>query len=235
MLNFFGYPDIVDGKTKTTIDMRDMLRHLVDNAKACATFAPLRRLMIQSMVHDGTFATTKHYLQPLINTSIALIPFALGLADKKRTAILAGAVYTVLHLVESFSSAHSHSLVKATGSEQNACKTLWIVELCAYALCASMLLFGYTVIAMMLFIILAASTNFWRPAFFSRLDMSSSPQAATTILSIDAQAESVFVLLMAPLVGFAVDKMGIGVGMIFPIVPLLVAMPLVFRREKNNV
>ena len=56
------------------------------------------------------------------------------------------------------------------------------------------------------FILLTALQDLWRPVLVSRINASSSPEMGATILSIESQAKSGATILLAPLLGFVVDR-----------------------------
>jgi hypothetical protein len=76
------------------------------------------------------------------------------------------------------------------------------------------------------FLGLAAAQNFWRPILISRIDAYGSPEAGATVLSIETQAKSFFAMLLAPAVGFAVDRLGL---MPVGAAGLFVALPFAVR------
>ena len=63
-------------------------------------------------------------------------------------------------------------------------------------------------LAIFLFVALAMLQNFWRPVQVTRFDTYSDTSKGATILSIESQAKSVFTMIVAPALGFAVDCCG---------------------------
>ena len=55
------------------------------------------------------------------------------------------------------------------------------------------------------FVLLAVFQNFWRPILVSRVASHADSAQTATVLSIESQAKSLFVALIAPLLGWSVD------------------------------
>ena len=77
---------------------------------------------------------------------------------------------------------------------------------------------GWNALAIALFVLLAMLLNSWLPIYLERIDEASDREIGATLLSVDSQANSVFVMLVAPVLGWAVDAWGLspvgGVGVV---------------------
>ncbi|MEM7356440.1 MAG: hypothetical protein AAF657_36830, partial [Acidobacteriota bacterium] len=60
-----------------------------------------------------------------------------------------------------------------------------------------------------LFVGLAVLQNLWLPLFLQRIDDASDRAAGATLLSVDAQARSIYIMLVAPVLGWSVDHCGL--------------------------
>jgi MFS family permease len=223
IVNFLGYPAFLDGERKN-VKVREVFDHLLRNLRESVRNSRLRRLLLESMTHDGLYGTVKDYLQPLLKQSALLIPIFVSLSDTKRAAILVGAVYFVLHLLESMSSRSAHRLCDRAGDEARAGRCVWWGELVIYAAAVLFFLYDIQTGAIAAFVALAVCHNLWRPVFLSRMDTTSDPKSAATILSVDSQAKSFFTMLAAPLLGAAVDAFGlwtVGALGVMAVVPIL--------------
>jgi hypothetical protein len=73
--------------------------------------------------------------------------------------------------------------------------------------------------------------NLWRPVLISRFDAHSDEAKGATILSIESQAKSVATMVIAPVLGFAIDTTklhGVGTSPFWPLAVLGAAMALLF-------
>ena len=208
IVNFLTYPKELDGPRSGRVDLREIWRALVESLRNCIARRPLRRLLAEAMGFDGTYKAVKDYLQPVLNAAALALPVLVGLGDRRRTALLVGAVYFALYLMSSYASRHSDTLKRRAGSEDRAARWLWRVNFLAFALLACGALLGAPAAAVVAFVVLAVLANCWRPILVSRFAEHADPQHMATVLSIESQGRSLFAAALAPLVGLAVDLAG---------------------------
>ncbi len=209
LINFFGYPAALDGRTAKSPSFAELARHLARALKQCWRRPPLRRLLIESTLHKGTYKTTKDYLQPVLQTAALALPFFLDLDDAGRAAVLIGAVYFALYLLSAVSARQAHRLRDLGGGAERANRGLWAVSAIAYLALAATLTAGWSAPAITLFVLCAVLLNVWLPIFLERLDEVTEREVGATLLSVDSQARSVYVMLLAPVLGWAVDAWGL--------------------------
>jgi len=68
-----------------------------------------------------------------------------------------------------------------------------------------LLYFGLYQIAVVGFVLLSMVQNFWQPILVSRFDAYAGEQEGATVLSIESQARAVATMVVAPVLGVAVD------------------------------
>ena len=166
------------------------------------------RVMMESLGFEGMFHATKQYLQRLLELTAMALPFLLFLSDMRRTALLVGGVYFVLHVMSSLASRHAHRVVEHAGGEEAAADVLWRVNWALFAALVGSLAMGWHALAIAAFVCLMVIQNIWRPALVSRINAHSTPELGATVLSIEAQAMSLGTMIAAPCVGWAVDATG---------------------------
>ena len=209
VINFLGYPPETEGERRHSFKKGGIGNHLWTALSQAWQRESQRRLLFESMGFEGSFAVSKDYLQPVIASFAVALPFAAGLELEKRTAILVGIVYCVLHLLSSFASRHAHTLVKWRGGEDKATHFIWLIALCSYALLVPFLYFRLFAVATLIFILIHLIQNLWRPALVSRLNACSDPGLGATTMSIESQSKTIVTMLGAPLMGLAVDTYGL--------------------------
>jgi hypothetical protein len=171
----------------------------------------LRRLFFETMGFEGTFKVTKDYLQPILKQTAVSLPIFFWLSDDKRSAIIVGTVYFLLYLFSTVASRNSYRFSAKFGGEHQAANTSWKISLAMFLVLIPAMVFKLNVLAILVFIGLEILQNFWRPVQVTRFDTYSDTSKGATILSIDSQAKSLFTMIVAPLLGLAVDYMGFGV------------------------
>ena len=207
IVNFLGYPSYLDGPPDRSASLGKVLRTLVRALGESLRRRRLRRLLAESMAFEGVYRAGKDYLQPVLKAAALGLPFFVGLNDLRRTAVLVGSVYCVLFLLGSAASRKADALRRRAGSEDRAARGIWVMDLAAFALLVAGVMLNWAVLLVVAFVALAILQNFWRPILISRVAEHTEPDRAATILSIESQAKSLATAVMAPLLGFLVDRM----------------------------
>jgi MFS family permease len=207
IVNFLGYPASLDGEARGGVSPRLLLRHTRDAVVDGVRQAPLRRLMLESMGFEGVFRASKDYLQPLL-AAVAVAaagPLSEQLTEIQRTTLLIGPVYFILHLASSAASRRAHRVVDAAGGEDPAARRIWWLSGALFAVLLLSQLLGLPAASVVVFVLLHVLQNVWRPILISRFDTHGSAAHAATTLSIESQAQRLAAVVLAPLLGLAVD------------------------------
>jgi len=221
IFNFLTYPAYLDGPRTQGAGIGAVARTLYESFRNSIRNRSLRRLFVESMCFDGVFRVCKDYAQPVIKAAALAMPLLVGLGDLRRTAVLVGGVYFVLHLTSSYASRHADALARRAGSERRGARWLWWMDLGVFGLLAGAIGVNWLMsedgrgawavapmaIAVGAFVALSIIQNFWRPILVSRFASHADPSQTATILSIESQGKSLFTALIAPLLGLAVDLM----------------------------
>jgi MFS family permease len=208
IINFLGYPKYLDGTPSSEISLRRTASLLWQTLRESAQNSILRRLFLETMGFEGTFKVTKDYLQPILKQAAVSLPIFLWLSADKRSAILIGAVYFILYLLAMAASRNSHRFSAKMGGEHESTSAIWKIGLVIFLLLTPVMWLNVNVLAILLFVALDMLQNFWRPIQVTRFDTYSDTSKGATILSIDSQAKSIFTMIVAPMLGFAVDCCG---------------------------
>lgn len=210
--NFLSYPSFLDGEIAGRASLRGISAHLRDAVVQSVRKADLRRLMLESMGFEGVFKALKDYLQPALKavavgalaaSGVSVLPASLS--DTQRGAVLVGAVYFVLYLLSAVASRHAHRLPQALGSEERAARALWGTVTILYLGVLAGGWLDWAALLIPAFVLLHVAQALWRPVIISRFDASAHEQQGATILSIESQAQGLATLVLAPLLGLAID------------------------------
>jgi hypothetical protein len=184
------------------------------------------------MGFEGMFKASKDYLQPILKQTVLVIPILLTFDDKQRAALLVGLVYFVLHFLSSMASRRAYKLARWKGGEDEAGYFIWRVNLFVFACLILALWLNLHPVSILGFIVLAVFQNFWRPVLVSRINAHSESQMGATVLSIEAQGKSFTTMLLAPILGWSIDR----AGGFWPvgILGALIASGMLLTGKKNN-
>ena len=205
LLNFMAYPKELDGQPVQRINLPDIFIHLWGSLRLSMAVKSLRRLILESIGFEGVFKAVKDYLQPLLKNMALLIPLFFVMEETRRSAIMVGAVYFVLHLVSAYASRNSHKIIEFTGGEENGARFLWKLVFIIYLILTPLLFINSYPLVIVAFIGLYLIQNLWRPILISRFDAFATETRGATVLSIESQAKTTSTMLIAPILGIAVD------------------------------
>jgi len=236
LVNFLGYPRELEGEPRSTPSLRNMLGHLYRAFVQAIADGRLRRVLLESMAYEGTYKVVKDYVQPVIKQMALALPVLTALALSRRTAVLVPFIYVPLYLLSGVASRKSSWLAGRFGGESHAARRLWVVTAVVFVPVALALWLGVMWLAAVGFVALAMLQNFWRPITITRVDNETEAAMGATMLSIESQAKAVGAMILAPLLGYAVDKLasapdqpalwvvgaiGLAVALLFALIPTM--------------
>jgi len=207
IINFLGYPPELDGRPEHPPSVREMIRHLVSAFSQAIRQTRLRRVLVESMGYEGTYKVVKDYLQPVVRQMAVALPVLVAVAPQRRTALLVGCFYFVLYIVSGAASRRSHAFAGRWGGESRAARVLWLITLAVFVPIAVALWAGLFWLAAVGFVVLALLQNLWRPITIARVDNETDATMGATMLSIESQAKALGAMILAPLLGYAVDRL----------------------------
>ncbi|MFO7898731.1 MAG: MFS transporter [Planctomycetota bacterium] len=210
--NFLGYPKELDGRPEGAASIRNAGRHLVLAFRRAFGRPRLRRILIEAMGFDSTAKVTKDYLQPVVRQMAIGLPVLVVLAEKQRTALLAGAVYFVLYIASGLASRRAYRFAARFGGESRAARAIWIGMVGLFLPMAVSLWFDILWPAVIGFILLELLRNFQRPVLITRVDNETEATMGATMLSIESQVRALGAMVLAPLIGYGVDRLAAAPG-----------------------
>ncbi len=209
IINFLGYPAALDGDIQKAPTMGHLITHLKESLLVSVRRRSLRRLILESMGFEGFFKAAKDYLQPILMVAAigltANLFTSAALTDTQKSVILIGPVFFVIYLFSALASRKAHALVAHHGHEDIAARWLWAVTTLVFVVMLPGLYYGLLWVIIPGFAGLYIMQNLWRPILISRFDSHSDEAKGATVLSIESQAKSVATMIIAPLLGLAID------------------------------
>ncbi|GBE04807.1 major Facilitator Superfamily protein [bacterium BMS3Abin10] len=205
IINFAGYPKELDGQPSGKVSLKSVTKHLWESLSISVKRKSLRRLILESMGFSGFFKASKDYLQPILKSVALALPIGVMLNETQRSAILVGTVYFVLYMASAYASRKSHIICDYAGDEETAAHRLWGANFLIYIMLLPLLYFELYTLAILVFVLSYLIQNFWRPILISRFEGHASETRGATVLSIENQAQSVSIMIIAPMLGLAVD------------------------------
>ena len=205
VINFWGYPQDTSSAPQMN-SLQGILALLREGIQRCLTSSSLRTPILESMGFEGMFNASKDYLQPIVHQLVLSLPILLMLADTQRTSLVVVAVYVVLYLLSSVAARNAGPVVSWFGDPVTASRWLWVAFTISFLILLVGTISGFTVLSICSFIILSILQNLWRPILIGRIADQTSESSLATILSVESQAKSLGVAVLAPLLGVLVDS-----------------------------
>jgi MFS family permease len=207
VVNLASYPAWLDGPRHPE-PIQQILRTLGSAISVCWRRRNLRRVLVESMAFEGLYKSSKDYIQPVIRLAVIAIPVATWMSDAQRSAVAISVVAVFVNLCSSFASRRAGKLTDRAGSDQRAGRWLWAADLTAFAIMGMGIAFGVPLIIVVAFVALAIVQNLWKPILVSRCATLCDADHTATVLSVNSQACSLFVVVAAPLLGWSIDTIG---------------------------
>jgi len=227
IINFLGYPREIDCKLEGKTTLRDIVHHLKDTLVISMKQASLRRLVLESMGFEGFFKASKDYLQPILMAPALPLTAALfadfELSDAQKSVFLIGPIYFLLFVLSAIASRNAYRLILHSGHEDKTARHLWGICVLIFLMLLPAMALGIHGIMISGFVALYVLQNLWRPVLISRFDAHSDEDKGATILSVESQAKTLSTMILAPLLGLAIDTArahGIGTSEFWPIAAL---------------
>ncbi len=185
----------------------------------------LLRAISNVSVYGGFYKALKDYLQPVLNSLALALPILLALQDRQRTAVVIGAVYFVLYVLTSYAARYSGKAAERFRSLRVPLNLTLALGL-GLGVAAGLLYHAQLLIAAaMCYIGIYLVQNLRRPMGVAIVSDMLKEDILATALSAESQLKTLVAAMVAPLVGFLADRLGVGQALIITCCLLLVILP----------
>ncbi len=237
-LNVLSYPAWLDKVAGSSGNYRAKLlatgKTFVNTLKSPA----LLRALTNASLYGGFYKSLKDFIQPYIKASVIALPVALAWTEHQKMSVMLGVTYFIMFLGSSIASRQAGRVTGRIGSAT----TLLNITLLAGGVLGlvSGWLMAYlqlplTVIT--LFIILLILENLRKPAAVAEITLIGQREVHASVLSVQSQLASLFTAVLALLIGWLADKLGLGYGIMAAAASVLLAYPFIYlsnRKESNH-
>lgn len=232
IINIALYPSYLDQKNETGSSIQEVFRHLVKTTKKCWNSIGLRHLILQSTLYEGQYRSVKDYLQILIGLMAAALPFLLNLEAERKTAVFIAFIYFILYIISSYASKYSHKFLSYFQTEDQAIRRIMLFTGILLFISALGVLTSILWLSILCFILIFNLQNVVRPIMTARYDDLSASEEQATILSVESQANSVGIFLLAPLLGHLADHYSVAYA--FLLCSLILGLYLLLSRQEKS-
>ena len=216
MILIMSYPSSLEGEMRT-LDTSRIWTSFSNVAREFA-FSFKRKDILQAItnlsMHTGFHKAVKDYLQPVLQGLALATPLLITLESKQRASLLVGACYFFIYLLTSFMSRYSGKVAKQHGNLAVLLNITMFTGFTAGLLSGFSIVAGLGWLAVFLYVGIFLVENLRKPMGVAYLSDRLEQNIMATALSAESQAETLTAALIAPVMGFVADKLGIGYSLI---------------------
>ncbi|MCD4814304.1 MFS transporter [bacterium] len=217
------YPKELDGNPKTTLRLKEVYQFVFAALKEVLKNSRLRLVLLNSALDKSFYKTAKDYLQPFLFANVfAILPFSVALFSqqpKEKTAAIAiGVVYSLVFFINAVAARQAKRISRQLGGQARTLNRLYLLYVIVFAAAAVALNLQFLWLVVAVFIVLGALQNIRRPILVAYLGALIQSEQRATIMSVETQLQTLFTIVMAPLLGLAVDLFGIQAVFVFAFV-----------------
>ncbi|MEA1886226.1 MAG: MFS transporter [Bacteroidota bacterium] len=233
LINLATYPSWLDGEQKkfnAGLFRKNFIKSLRSLVRAFRSKWTIR-IFTNSSLPSGYFNSVKDYLQPLILSLVAALPFLESYSQKDKGSVLIGLVYFIIFLLTSRASRLAARFSEKTGTVFSGMNLSFLIMAVSGILTGLFFHLSIKLIAVFLFIILYLLENLRRPVAVTGIAERMGNESLTTFLSTDSQMKSIFTMIISPIVGLFADLISPGAGIMVMAAAILLVFPLIRVRR----
>lgn len=239
LLNILSYPAYLDGTSKENISLKDIhkeFRLVFKDFMIGLRRKELRKLLMNTSIHSGTYRVAKDYLQPILAAMALSIPLFTNYAKEQKSAILVGIIYFFIYVATSFVSKRSGIFGEKFSAKNAALNYTMILSSMLLLMSGLCYYLEYEIPAVLLFISIFLIENLRNPIGVSAISEAYNEKIMATALSSNSQLKSIFGAIAAIILGSIAEYTGIGMAIALVSLILLLSTPLVWlgQKEKEN-
>jgi MFS family permease len=191
-----------------------------------------RRAIINASVFDAVFKSIKDYLQPVLLALIIGFPVLLKFENEEKISVLSAFVYFVLYVLTSFAAKLSGKFSNLFRTNEKGLNFTFITGFLLIFVIGISLFTELNILPVILFIFFYLLQNLRKPIIIGLLSSRIPASAMASGLSVESQAKTLLVAVLAPGMGLLMDTLGIGRTFIIFAVFLALIYPIVRLKEE---
>lgn len=215
LINLILYPAALDGKITGGEGLGAWLRLKKTLGDFWGIFRDGHQLrtLLNSASFMGVFQTTKDYLQPVLAAWVLSAAIFPGLAATSREAVVIGLVYFLIYLMTSYASRQAYTISGRFRSLIKAVNLTYLAGIGALLAAGILTYLELGTLAVACFLGMFLINNIRRPINVGVISDQISSRIMASGLSAESQLTSLFSAIFAPLLGYLVDRFGLGNGL----------------------
>lgn len=209
-LLIWSYPDTLNEPVETTISIKFFFTYSIKQLKNVFANASLRKVVISSSLFDAIFKVLKDYIQPILKDIILVsgIYIVVSMEADTQLKIILGLIYGVMYIFSSWVSRNVYRLnlkFKSDKLMDISFDILGVVFFIMFFAIKTKIMLA--VILLYFFLYLLKDGR--RPLAVDVFGDYMKKNERATVMSIESQVGSFFMIVLAPLFGYIADKFSI--------------------------
>lgn len=209
-LLIWSYPDTLNEPVETTISIKNFFTYSIKQLKNVFANASLRKVVISSSLFDAIFKVLKDYIQPILKDIILVsgIYIVVSMEADTQLKIILGLIYGVMYIFSSWVSRNVYRLnlkFKSDKLMDISFDILGVVFFIMFFAIKTKIMLA--VILLYFFLYLLKDGR--RPLAVDVFADYMKKNERATVMSIESQVGSFFMIVLAPLFGYIADKFSI--------------------------
>lgn len=209
-LLIWSYPDTLNEPVETTISIKNFFTYSIKQLKNVFANASLRKVVISSSLFDAIFKVLKDYIQPILKDIILVsgIYIVVSMEADTQLKIILGLIYGAMYIFSSWVSRNVYRLnlkFKSDKLMDISFDILGVVFFIMFFAIKTKIMLA--VILLYFFLYLLKDGR--RPLAVDVFGDYMKKNERATVMSIESQVGSFFMIVLAPLFGYIADKFSI--------------------------
>jgi len=206
----WSYPDTLNEPVETTISIKKYFSYSIKQLKNIFANKLLRKVVISSSLFDAIFKVLKDYIQPILKDIILVsgIYVVASMEAVTQLKIILGLIYGVIYIFSSWVSRNVYRLNLKFKSDK-----LMDVSFDIFGIVFFIMFFAVKtkimLVVILLYFFLYLLKDGRRPLVVDVFGDYMKKNERATVLSIDSQLSSLFMIVLAPLFGYIADRFSV--------------------------
>ena len=233
LINIASYPKVLDGN-RAKLSKKELIQSFwVVMKDFWESFSKLKTLkaLVNLSMHSGFYRSIKDYLQEFIKVMALGLPLMLAYSDKQRAAVLVGVIYFFIFLLSSRASRFSGKFANRFKHLSIPLNFSLLLSLGFGVLSGLSYSAGYTGLSILFFVLIFLMQNLRMPMGISYVTEIIDKDILATVLSAESQTHSIIAAILAPLIGYLADALGLGYSLAIVSAVLLILLPFVWLKR----
>ncbi len=200
------------------------------------TFKNLRMLkaIVNISSHSGYYRAVKDYLQPVIVSLTLTLPLFEKYGDDQRSAVFIGLIYFLIYLLTSTAARNAGKFADLFPQLTKPLNITLFSGLLLGVLVGLFYHYQLLILSVTLFVIIYIIENMRRPVAVSYISENLREDILATALSAEEQSKTIFSAVIALLMGFLADWLGIGQGLLITSAIMIFLLPVIWLRPQRK-